>query len=193
MRFDGRLGGAPAWEDDPGFDLDLHVHRLGVPAPGDRGALQELVSDLVATPLDRSKPLWDIYLLEGYGSGCAVLVRMHHAIADGIPLGRVMLSLTDTDGELVEFAPGAPPDAGLGSRAAALVRPASAAISAGRTLVHEGVEMLSRNFANTRASASTVCARLWTRSRCSWPTAFAARSSRLARRARVAGRRTVVA
>jgi diacylglycerol O-acyltransferase len=139
---DGRPGGAPAWEDDPGFDLDLHVHRLGVPAPGDRGALQELVSDLVATPLDRSKPLWDIYLLEGYGSGCAVLVCMHHAIADGIALGRVMLSLTDPDGEPVEFAPGAPPDAGLGSRAAALVRPASAAISAGRTLAHEGVEML---------------------------------------------------
>jgi len=84
---DGRPGAAPAWEDDPGFDLDLHVHRRGIPAPGDRGALQELVSDLVATPLDRSKPLWDIYLLEGYGAGarcsCACTTRSPTASPSG--------------------------------------------------------------------------------------------------------------
>jgi hypothetical protein len=84
---DGRPGAAPAWEDDPGFDLDLHVHRRGIPAPGDRGALQEFVSDLVATPLDRSKPLWDIYLLEGYGAGarcsCACTTRSPTASPSG--------------------------------------------------------------------------------------------------------------
>ncbi|MGZ4271817.1 MAG: wax ester/triacylglycerol synthase family O-acyltransferase [Solirubrobacteraceae bacterium] len=142
LAVDGRPGAASAWQDDPNFDLALHVHRRGVPAPGDRRALQELVSDLVAMPLDRSKPLWDFYLLEGYGSGCALLVRMHHAIADGIALGRVLLSLTDSDGQPVEFAPGAPPNRGVGSGLAALARPATAAISAGRALAHEGVEML---------------------------------------------------
>src|SRR6266545_385973 len=44
---EGRPGAAPAWEDDANFDPQLHFHRLGVPAPGDRGALQEIVSDLV--------------------------------------------------------------------------------------------------------------------------------------------------
>src|SRR5512132_3719778 len=126
---DGRPGAAPHWEDDPHFDLARHVHRRGVPAPGDRRALEELVSDLIAVPMDRSKPLWDVYLLEGYGKGCALLVRMHHAIADGIALGRVLLSLTDSDGQPVEFAPGSPPDAGVGARLAALARPATAAIS----------------------------------------------------------------
>ena len=66
-----RPGQAPAWEDDPTFDPALHFHRLRLPAPGDRRALQEVVNDLIRTPLDRTKPLWHIYLLEGYGSGDA--------------------------------------------------------------------------------------------------------------------------
>jgi diacylglycerol O-acyltransferase / wax synthase len=139
---DGRPGAAPAWKDDPGFDLQLHMHRLGVPAPGDRIALQALVSDLVAAPLDRSKPLWDVYLLEGYGSGCALLVRMHHAIADGIALARVMLSLTDAEREPVEFAAVAPSADGVRARVAALARPAGAAIAAGRVVAHAGAETL---------------------------------------------------
>ena len=49
-----RLGiGVPSWEDDPNFDLDRHVHHLAVPAPGDKHALEELVSDLIMSPLDR--------------------------------------------------------------------------------------------------------------------------------------------
>jgi diacylglycerol O-acyltransferase / wax synthase len=142
LAVDGRPGATPHWEDDPHFDLALHVHRRGVPAPGDRRALEELVSDLIAMPLDRSKPLWDVYLLEGYGKGCALLVRMHHAIADGIALGRVLLSLTDSDGQPVEFAPGPPSDRGVGARLAALARPATAALSAGRAVAHEGTEAL---------------------------------------------------
>ena len=109
---DGLPGATPHWEDDPHFDLALHVHRRAVPAPGDRRALEELVSDLVAMPLDRAKPLWDVYLLEGYGNGSALLVRMHHAIADGIALGRVLLSLTDSGGQPAEFAPVAAPGGG---------------------------------------------------------------------------------
>src|ERR1019366_3514337 len=74
----------PSFEEDPAFDLDRHVHRLGLPEPGDEPALKELVGSLIATPLDRAKPLWDIYLLDRPGGGCAVVVRMHHCIADGI-------------------------------------------------------------------------------------------------------------
>lgn len=94
--------GVPSWEDDPNFDLDLHLHRMALPDPGDKRALQELVGDLVAVPLPRSRPLWDVYVIDGYGEGTAVVTRMHHCIADGIALARVLLSLTDTE-----------PDAGL--------------------------------------------------------------------------------
>ena len=96
-----RLSG-PHWEEDPNFDLDLHLHRVALPAPGDRAALQALVADLTSTPLDRSRPLWQFHLVDGYEGGAAMIARIHHAIADGIALARVLLSLTDSS-----------PDAGL--------------------------------------------------------------------------------
>jgi WS/DGAT/MGAT family acyltransferase len=91
--------GVPSWQDDPDFDLNLHVHHLALPAPGDTAALQELVSDLMAMPLDRTRPLWHMYVIEGYGEGTAIVSRMHHCIADGIALTRVLLSLTDDQPE----------------------------------------------------------------------------------------------
>jgi diacylglycerol O-acyltransferase / wax synthase len=139
----GALGGA-RWEDDPDFDLDLHLHHRALPAPGDRAELQAFVADLMATPLDHSKPLWHCYLVDGYEGASALVFRMHHCIADGIALSRVMLSLTD---ELPDGAPAleidpARPDGRLG-RTRGPLRPA---LSAGRavagTLVHEGVETL---------------------------------------------------
>jgi diacylglycerol O-acyltransferase len=91
------LLGLPRWEDDPYFDLEAHVHRVGLPAPGDQGALQALVSDLMSTPLDLSKPLWQIHAVEGCAGGSALVVRLHHCIADGLALVQVLLSLADTD------------------------------------------------------------------------------------------------
>src|SRR6266545_953361 len=139
---DGLPGAAPAWEDDPDFDIGLHFHRIGVPAPGDRRALREVVSDLVTMPLDRSRPLWDVYLLEGFGGGCALLVRMHHAIADGIALARVMLSLTDGGSEPTRFAASPASNGGVLSRLTGLVRPAGAAVAAGRAVAHESTETI---------------------------------------------------
>ena len=78
--------GDPYWEDDPYFDIENHLHRIGLPAPGDQRALQEYVSDLMGQPLEFSRPLWDMQLVENYGEGCAVIVRMHHCIADGMAL-----------------------------------------------------------------------------------------------------------
>ena len=86
---------APSFEDDPDFALEHHVHHLALPAPGDMATLRVLVGDLMATPLDRSRPLWNVYLVDGLGAGCALIVRVHHCVADGIALGRVLLSLTD--------------------------------------------------------------------------------------------------
>jgi diacylglycerol O-acyltransferase / wax synthase len=140
----------PSFEDDPRFDIDRHLHHIGLPHPGDRAALQELVGDLMATPLDREKPLWDMYLLDGFGSGCAVMVRMHHCLADGIALARVMLSLTDTGAA----EPAADPAAEPGFRdveehhvrLAGITQPATSVLSAARTvagaLTHQGMETL---------------------------------------------------
>lgn len=96
----------PRWECDPHFALSSHVHRVALPAPGDDGSLQDLVSDLMSTPLDDSKPLWQIHLIENYGRGSAILARLHHCIADGIALMQVLVSLTD--GSRTSAAPRAP-------------------------------------------------------------------------------------
>jgi WS/DGAT/MGAT family acyltransferase len=141
------LGRPPRFEDHPEFDVHQHLHRLAVPAPGDRAALQELVSDLITPPLDPTRPLWHAYLIEGFGEGCALLFRIHHCIADGIALARVMLSLTDEEPDAAIAAPSPPSHAGgAGVRVRSLVRPATAALSTGRRLVgaglHEGMETL---------------------------------------------------
>jgi diacylglycerol O-acyltransferase / wax synthase len=88
--------GPPRWIDDRRFDLDAHIHRVALPTPGDQAALEALVGDLMSTPLDMSKPLWQIHLIEGYGGGSVFLARIHHCIADGIALIQVLLSLTDS-------------------------------------------------------------------------------------------------
>jgi diacylglycerol O-acyltransferase / wax synthase len=138
----------PHWEDDPDFDIDLHLHRHALPPPGDREALQELVGDLMAQPLDRERPLWHWYLIDGYGEGSAVVARMHHCIADGIALARVMLSLTDSAPDAGIAPPPREPaeqDGGLGKLVGDVTRPARQAASIARdvtgTVVHEAVEV----------------------------------------------------
>lgn len=91
----------PYWQDDPNFDINSHIHRIALPAPGDQTALQELVNDFMSTPLDYSKPLWQFHLVENYQEGCALICRLHHCIGDGIALMRVLLSLTDDDPEAI--------------------------------------------------------------------------------------------
>ena len=143
-----RLGiGSPQWEDDPAFDLDLHLHRVALPAPGDRAALQAFVADRMAVPLDRARPLWEFYLVDGYGPGCAVVARMHHAIADGMALARVLFSLTDAGPEAEAGETVAPEQHGGGGPLGAITRPLGAAVSFGRgaagAALHEGLETLA--------------------------------------------------
>ncbi|NOK60029.1 MAG: wax ester/triacylglycerol synthase family O-acyltransferase [Chloroflexi bacterium AL-W] len=89
----------PQWEPDPHFTLSAHLHRIALPAPGDQAMLEEMVSDLMSAPLDATKPLWQFHLIENYNGGCALLMRIHHCIADGIALVQVVLSLTDATSE----------------------------------------------------------------------------------------------
>ena len=85
--------GRPRWEPDRRFRLDAHVHHLAIPQPGDDKALAKLVGDLMSEPMDLDRPLWDLYLLDRPGEGCAVLARIHHCIGDGFALGHLLMSL----------------------------------------------------------------------------------------------------
>ena len=138
-------GRGPHWEEDAEYDIRNHIHHLGLPAPGGRTELQELVADLMVRPLDHARPLWEMYAIDGYGDGAAVVCRMHHCIADGIALARVMLSLTDAAPD-AGVAPPEPEPAPHGGPAARLVGPAAQAVGTARrlagTVVHEGVESL---------------------------------------------------
>jgi diacylglycerol O-acyltransferase / wax synthase len=88
-------GNLPHWEDDPRFDIDNHISHVVLPAPGGDEALRDMVSNLMSEPLDFSKPLWHMHIVDGYQGGSVVLARIHHCLADGIALVKVMLSLTD--------------------------------------------------------------------------------------------------
>ena len=106
----------PYWETDPNFNLDMHLQRIALPAPGDQAALQDMVSDLMSMPMDFSRPPWKFYIIENYGEGCAVMARLHHALADGMALVAVLLSMTDfyADAPLVPTETMNPlPDGGL--------------------------------------------------------------------------------
>ena len=83
------------WQDDPLFDIDNHLHRIALPGKAGKAELQALTSDLNSTSLDLRHPLWQIHYIDNYQGGCALLIRIHHCIADGISLVRVLLSLTD--------------------------------------------------------------------------------------------------
>ena len=87
------------WQDDSLFHIDNHIHVLALPGDGGKQELQTLTSDLTSTSLDFRRPLWQIHYIENYQGGCALLVRIHHCIADGISLVRVLLSLTDNSPE----------------------------------------------------------------------------------------------
>jgi WS/DGAT/MGAT family acyltransferase len=75
--------GTPRWEEMPDFEIAQQLHHIALPAPGGRPALAALVSDLASTPLDRTRPLWDVQVVDGVDGGSAVITRMHHCIADG--------------------------------------------------------------------------------------------------------------
>jgi diacylglycerol O-acyltransferase len=75
----------PMWVDDPDFNLDYHVRRVACPAPGDHRALCEFMSSVYAYQLDRSRPLWMTWVVEGLQDGKVALVTLvHHAYADGV-------------------------------------------------------------------------------------------------------------
>jgi WS/DGAT/MGAT family acyltransferase len=111
--------GLPRWVEDPMFDLAGHVSRVVLPAPGGDAELRALLGDLMSRPLDMGRPLWDMHVIHGYRNGGVLLTRIHHCVADGTALVRVLRSLTAASAEaslrpVRGQRPSAPRHAGIG-------------------------------------------------------------------------------
>ena len=90
----------PVWEDDPDFDLARHVRHTALPRPGSDAQLRELVGQIMSEPLDQSRPLWQIYLIEGLENGrFAAVSKTHHALVDGVAAIDVGAVILDPDPE----------------------------------------------------------------------------------------------
>jgi diacylglycerol O-acyltransferase / wax synthase len=88
--------GAPKWVDDPGFHLTRHVRRVALPRPGDDAELYRVVADVLERRLDRDRPLWECWVIEGLkGNRWAILMKIHHCMADGISAARILTRLCD--------------------------------------------------------------------------------------------------
>ncbi len=127
------LPGGLAWVDDAGFDIASHVHHVSLPGPGAAAELRDTAGTLLSRPLERDRPLWRIYLVDGLADGFALIGQAHHALVDGIAAVEVAVLLFD-DGS--EHAPST-------WRAAAAPSAARAASEAARARVGAGVRVVS--------------------------------------------------
>jgi diacylglycerol O-acyltransferase len=90
----------PYWIDDADFDIEFHIRELALPAPGSDKQLSEQVARLHARPLDRSRPLWELYLITGLQGGhAAVYSKIHHAAIDGVSGGDLLSAVLDVSPE----------------------------------------------------------------------------------------------
>ncbi len=162
----GRLAN-PVWVDDEEFDVGYHVRRSALPRPGTDAQLKELVGRIMSRPLDRKKPLWEMYLVEGLSGGrFAILSKTHHAMVDGagaIDIGQVILDVTP---EPTRPAPERwrprpePSDLDLVATAVTeIVRSPAAAIDAvrsGAVDVRKSAEHVARRAAGLASAALTI-------------------------------------
>ena len=96
----------PYWIEDPDFDIEFHVRELAVPSPGDDAQLSDQVARLHARPLDRSRPLWEIYLITGLRGGrAAIYSKIHHAAIDGVSGGDILTAMLDLSPDGRELPP----------------------------------------------------------------------------------------
>ncbi|MDX1873544.1 wax ester/triacylglycerol synthase family O-acyltransferase [Mycolicibacterium sp. 120266] len=99
----------PVWVEDNEFDVQRHLHRIGLPAPGGRAELAEICGHIASLPLDRSRPLWEMWVIENVagtdahaGGKLALMTKVHHSAVDGVTGANLMSTLCSTE-------PDAPP------------------------------------------------------------------------------------
>ena len=98
--------GRPVWVDDPAFDVRYHIRRTALPAPGDDEALCRLVARVMSQRLDRDRPLWECWVVEGLADGrWAVITKVHHCMVDGVSGTSLVSALCDTQPESPAVAP----------------------------------------------------------------------------------------
>ncbi|MHB1912959.1 MAG: wax ester/triacylglycerol synthase domain-containing protein, partial [Acidimicrobiales bacterium] len=98
----------PVLVEDPDFDMDFHVRRMAAPAPGSLRELCEMAGDFVSRPLDRKRPMWQMWVVEGLQEGrIGILAKVHHCLIDGVTGAEMMVHLFDLEPE-----PAAEPDPG---------------------------------------------------------------------------------
>jgi WS/DGAT/MGAT family acyltransferase len=96
----------PVWADDPSFDLGFHLRRSALPSPGGRRELTDHVQRVLSRPLDRTKPLWELYFIEGLEDGhVATLLKVHHAMIDGLSGMHLAAAIYDLSPDPPEFPP----------------------------------------------------------------------------------------
>jgi WS/DGAT/MGAT family acyltransferase len=99
----------PYWIEDPDFDLDFHVRDSAVAPPGNDKQLGNTIERIFARPLDRTRPLWELYLIHGLDGGrVALLTKIHHSVVDGVSGNEILATLLDVSPEGREIEP--PPD-----------------------------------------------------------------------------------
>jgi diacylglycerol O-acyltransferase / wax synthase len=106
----------PVWVDDDNFDVDRHLHRIGLPPPGGRAELSEICGHIASLPLDRRRPLWEMWVIEGVAGTdhrdgrIGVMTKVHHASVDGVTGANLMSQLCTTEAD----APAPEPAEGVG-------------------------------------------------------------------------------
>jgi WS/DGAT/MGAT family acyltransferase len=145
----------PLWIEDPDFDLDYHIRRAALPAPGGDKELAEFAAEVNSRPLDRTRPLWEMYVIEGLENGLiATVTKTHHAAIDGVSGAELTVNLLDLQPEpmvLPEQDPPWQPDKVptdmelVGYALASLARQPLAAIKAARRTAEMAVTLRRRN------------------------------------------------
>ncbi|OBK73524.1 wax ester/triacylglycerol synthase family O-acyltransferase [Mycobacterium sp. 1274761.0] len=93
----------PVWVEDKDFDLSAHVYRIALPSPGGRTELAEVCGHIASKPLDRTRPLWEMWVIEGVagtdaqeGGPLALMIKVHHSVVDGVSAANLMTKIFDT-------------------------------------------------------------------------------------------------
>src|SRR5205823_2628319 len=96
----------PIWIEDPDFDLDYHLRRAALPSPGGDRELAEFAEEVMGRPLDRHRPLWEMYVVEGLENGLiATVTKTHHAAIDGVSGAELTVNLLDLQPEPTQVPP----------------------------------------------------------------------------------------